>query len=274
MVYKEQFVTVVKSLDGKILREVDGIVTLPFQSEYSLLLKNLNSQAASVRVFIDGQNVLYGNSLAIYPNTEVDLLGWMNGNTVTNRFKFIQKTEKIQQHRGDKIDDGIIKVEFAFEKKKEVILQETIKGCTNHYFYNYNPPLMSSGVRWGNDGVYTSSLGSRVVGCSASNISARSSSSDMSEVGESVQAYFSNSKPLDEEGITVPGSQVNQQFEYVSLGELNDYSTIIIRLKGTTSSGKQVKVPLTVKSKLKCKTCGTVSKSNAKFCSECGTSLL
>ncbi len=47
MTYKENFVLVVKC-KGEILRERDGIVTLPFGSEYSILMKNLDHRRALV----------------------------------------------------------------------------------------------------------------------------------------------------------------------------------------------------------------------------------
>jgi hypothetical protein len=40
-----------------------------------------------------------------------------------------------------------------------------------------------------------------------------------------------------------------------------------------TSGGQPYVAPITTKTLLKCKTCGTDNKSNMKFCGECGTSL-
>jgi len=117
MTYKDHFVVEVK-YDGKILRVKDGAVYLPFGSEYTLLLKNLNSKKASVKVHIDGQDVLDYSSLIIGGNGQAELEGFLSGTTARNKFKFIHKTKEIQEHRGDKADDGIIRVEFAFEKPK------------------------------------------------------------------------------------------------------------------------------------------------------------
>ena len=112
MTYKDQFVVEVKCR-GKILRVKDDAVHLPFGSEYSLYLKNLNSRRASVTISIDGQDVLDNQSLILEPNSSTELEGFLRGTTAKNRFKFINKTKEIQEHRGDKIDDGIIRVEFA-----------------------------------------------------------------------------------------------------------------------------------------------------------------
>jgi len=264
MMYHQKFVAVVK-VDGKVLRERGDVVTLPFQSEYSLLLKNLESRPASVKVSIDGQDVLYGSSLIISPNEETELMGILHGSQVRNRFKFIKKTSKIQEHRGDKIDDGIIRVEFAYEK-----VMPKQKSSSEHHYYHYYPPIMLRGLdeHWTSNNVtYTSNSndnssdpvpkGSSVV-CDSLGGELRATSAFHNHVG---------SIPQQDEGITVEGSRVNQNFRYSNIGELDDSEVIILRMKGTDGPA------LTTKTKLTCKTCGTQSKSSAKFCPECGTSL-
>ena len=117
MTHKDYFIVEVK-YQGKILRMKDGAFYLPFWSEYSIFLKNLNSRRASVKVHVDGQDALDYSSLILEPNTSTELQGFLSGTVARNRFKFIQKTKQIQEHRGDRIDDGMIRVEFAFEKPK------------------------------------------------------------------------------------------------------------------------------------------------------------
>jgi hypothetical protein len=130
MVYAKKFVAVVK-INGRILREFNHenisdfesecSLILPFGTEYTLLFKNLESRSARLNLWIDGEDVLSGNALLVHSNSSVELNGFMNSaGTVTHKFKFIQKTEKIIQHRGDKIDDGMIRVEWVFEKEKPV----------------------------------------------------------------------------------------------------------------------------------------------------------
>jgi rRNA maturation endonuclease Nob1 len=48
---------------------------------------------------------------------------------------------------------------------------------------------------------------------------------------------------------------------------------MVIKLLGETEENKKVREPVTVKTKLECKTCGTTNPTTSKFCSECGTSL-
>jgi len=288
MVYSSQFVAVVKC-NGKVLRERSDVVTLPFGAEYSLLLKNLSPRKASVNVSIDGQDVLYGNSLIIDPNSETELKGFLDGMTVRHRFKFIQKTKQIQQHRGDKLDDGIIRIQYAFEEqrviKRKTILHEHHKHEHHHhhhhrkthwYNYDYYPPLFSDskGVGWDDSGnVYGSS--DQLVGSSLT-----CNSGGRGLEGEVSNCFYSNvcedsldDAPLDDEGITVQGSQTRQDFHYDTIGKLEPSQVIILRLRGQTSGGTKVSKPVTVKTKFQCPTCGTRSGSRARFCAQCGTNL-
>jgi hypothetical protein len=77
----------------------------------------------------------------------------------------------------------------------------------------------------------------------------------------------------EEPGITVPGSQSNQEF-YSAGGFPTEAQThvLVLRLVGAVG-GRAVTRAVTVKTKAKCQTCGTSNKSGTKFCKECGTSL-
>ena len=137
MTYADKFVAEVKQ-GGKILRVKDGAVFLPFGSEYSILLKNLNSKRASVKVSIDGEDVLDNHSLVLDVNASTELQGFLRGNVARNRFRFINKTKEISEHRGDRADDGLIRIEFAFEKPKE---QPWITNTIKEVHHHFNQPL-------------------------------------------------------------------------------------------------------------------------------------
>ena len=53
-----------------------------------------------------------------------------------NKFKFIQKTDKIIGHRGDNIDDGMIRVEYRYEKHPDVHITTWEH---HHIDYDYSP---------------------------------------------------------------------------------------------------------------------------------------
>jgi len=137
MVYTNKFVAVIKC-NGKILREVskENDVILPFGAEYSILLKNLDNRRAVAEVSIDGTDVLDGRRLVIDANDDTELKGVMVNNAVKNAFKFIQKTEKIQDHRGDKIDDGFIRIKFGFERVVDYTWTTTTYPTVYRSFYS------------------------------------------------------------------------------------------------------------------------------------------
>jgi hypothetical protein len=274
MTVKEQLVAVVKC-NGKILREDNGVVSLPFGSEYSLLLKNLNSRRASLKISIDGQDVLDQSSLVIESNQETELQGFLTGMIAKNKFKFIQKTKEIQDHRGDKIDDGIIRIEFAFEKppviKREVIIEHhhhwnrwPYYPCYGHYDYEYRP------IR----SFYNSN---EVIGSTAEYTTKGSSSGQQVNENNDIQVYNCSlnnlSTPQQDEGITVKGNEIAQAFHSTFLGELEPAEVITIRLKGYKQDGEPVKEAKTVKTKVTCPTCGRRCRSSMKYCSNCGTFL-
>jgi hypothetical protein len=247
MMYKNNFVVVIKC-DGKILRELGGEVYLPYNSEYSIMLKNKDARRASVSIEVDGQDALNGNTLIIDANTHNEIHGFMRNMNETNKFKFINKTKEIQNHRGDKIDDGLVRITYQFEEPVKPVVLST-PGTYNPYV----PWSDGKGFNWQDNNItYNDSRGPVVS-----------------------FACCSNSGPQPDEGITVKGDKIDQHYSYGSIGQLDpEINTIVLHLKGALlSTTKLLKKPLTVKTKITCSTCGRKNKSNNKFCYNCGTYL-
>jgi len=244
MMYKHKFAVSVKN-NGKILRDSDGEVRLPFGSDYSIYLKNLNTVDAVVKVSIDGTDVLDGNSLVLNPNSILDLKGFMKRSKVTNRFRFIEKTKEISDYRGDRVDDGLIRVEFRFVKKQPNFL---IVDNTSPWIKNY-----VHDTKW-SDSVYGPDYGYPVITCYSCN---------------------SNScNYINEDGITVKGAETTQDFTHTYVNNLEEHSEVIVlRLVGASFSGKAVRKPITTKTKITCTTCGRKWKSYIKYCGNCSTYL-
>lgn len=283
--YKSNFVCSLK-VGGKILREKSGEVALPFGSEYSILLKNLHSRRAMVKVSVDGQDATEGTKLILQPNDTLELERFIrNGNLKSgNRFKFIERTSEIEEHRGIKVDDGLIRAEFWVER-------ETIDVPRKRYYdewipyYRYYPWYVpysqpypsqpsipwtcnSGGLSGGNVGAAncSSSLGDglqkSVITRSASNFQ-----------GAQAQIMCASMNSANEAGITVPGSQSDQQFRSSYGFETESQShVIVLQLKGFFG-GLPVEVPVTVDRKAICDTCGRKNKASSSFCSNCGTAL-
>ena len=135
MVYSHQFVAAVK-VNGSILREAAGKVAVPFGSEYAVYLKNLASVRAMARVEIDGTDATEGTWLVLAPNSSMDLERFIrNGNLQSgNRFKFIKRTSKIEEARGIKGEDGLVRIEYKFEKLPDPEVH------THHYHHHHDYP--------------------------------------------------------------------------------------------------------------------------------------
>ena len=71
MMYESKLAAAIK-VNGKVLREFKDTVYIPFASEYSILLKNLNTTRAVVNVFIDGEDIVPGG-IVLNAGQEVDL---------------------------------------------------------------------------------------------------------------------------------------------------------------------------------------------------------
>jgi len=285
MTYQDKFVAEVK-VNGRILRIKDGAVYLPFESEYSLYLKNLNSKRASVNVSIDGEDVLDNHSLILDANSSTELQGFLRGNVARNRFRFINKTKQIADHRGDKVDDGLIRIEFAYEKPQpEPWIKKTIEEV-HHHHYHHNEPIRWTYYNtpdWNTSRGILSKGGDSTIDISTAGAGGPEEQSTSMMNAQSVSesnvtmdslGVQDQTVPNADEGITVKGSEVHQSFRYSSVGELEDSTVIIINLKGLTGeTNKPIQEAMTVKRKVECPTCGNRSTSAAKYCANCGTFL-
>lgn len=245
--FKNNLVVAVK-VSGKILREFDDIVYIPFGTEYSILLKNLFRKKVRVHVKIDGQDALDGKSLIIEPHDSIDLKRFIkNGNLdAGNAFKFIEKTDKIEKHRGNHAEDGLITVEYEFENDKNVSWSSIRGGIDNSstkrdYFYNEN--IFRPTLIYKNSVNYT-------------------------------QHYNTLSNNANTSGITAPGSIQEQKFTPAGMFIGDGTKHIMtLQLKGLVDGQQEIQKPVTVTRLKRCNMCGTSVRQVAKFCHECGASV-
>jgi hypothetical protein len=213
--FKNNFVVAVKS-ENKILREDGDTVFLPFNSHYTLLLKNLDSRRSLVKVYIDDEDVLNGNRIIINSKSEIELA------KADYNFKFIERTDKIGQHCGIKVEDGIIRVEINYEEPSYACYR-----YTTYFPYSYKTKPFSP------------LFYDQVTCCS-------------------------NTRDT---GVIIKDEDITQKSTFVDyFGNTSETTIICLKLVGSEK-------PLFVKTKVVCSMCGAKSKSNDKFCSECGTRL-
>lgn len=293
--YNNKLAIAVKS-NGKVLREFKDTVYVPFGTEYTLLIKNLNSVRAQVKVSIDGTDMTDGVHLVIQPNSEIELeRSIKNGNMSSgNRFKFIERTQKIEDGpRGIKVEDGLIRIEYQFEKpyvapvittwptyprerwvKKEQWVKEydwystaSLTSTASDSAFNLAQGASKGILR----GMTANAAGSASFSAnSAEPVAMASNAAFMSQT----LADASPKEVENEAGITVAGSVSDQKFSQAAWFAVEaETHVMVIKLLGETETGKPVVVPVTVKTKPTCTTCGHINNIKHKFCTECGTSL-
>ena len=260
MMYNNKMVASIK-VAGKIMREDQETVYLPFGSEYSMLLKNLNSKKALLKIEIDGQEVS-PNGLIIHPNQTIDLERFIvNGNMNEGpRFKFIEKTEEISDYRGDNVEDGILRISYQYEAVLPTtwIYPSNVYGDATNVFYKGS--LRGSSGGSGGNQVYGVGMDNFNVGCSLDGAT-----------HDSNVTVGSTSVNTNQAGITTHGSKSEQSFSKGHIGLLEAQEHVIcLQLKGQIA-GHEVQAPVTVDVSFKCPNCG--KSSSSKFCPNDGTNL-
>lgn len=263
--YTDKIVACIK-VNGKILREDVDTVTLPFGCEYSILVKNLNSVRAQVTVAVDGADA--AGQLVINPNSDIELQRFIrNGNLdAGNRFKFIERTKAIEDHRGIGTDDGLIRIEARRERVAPVYQPD-------YSWYPRQPPVRPR-VYLGPRPQAQGRMGrSSMIGRTAPRTAAAAAPGRSPMRSKVAPPRPDLTARLNDTGITVPGSVSSQRFQTVSGFALEPGSVVIVlRLRGQIGTAK-VEQPVTVDMKPECQTCGKANSANSQFCSRCGTAV-
>lgn len=277
MMYQNKLVATIK-VNGKVLRETNGTVAIPFGSEYSVFVKNLNSRRALVKISVDGED---GTWLIVQPNNSIELERFIRNNNLNsgNKFKFIERTDAIEEHRGIKADDGLVRIEYKFER--EHVQQPIVDYGWDNWPKPCFPPIPwdRRGPRLG-DNLYKSARPSasgsilrstRSTGISGQSVNTSNYATPEAFSETSCAFQSSSAEPT---GITVDGGISHQQFVYGENFETETQShVIVLRLVGELA-GKKVSKPITVKTKVNCSSCNLKNKPGAAYCSRCGTGLL
>lgn len=278
MVYSPNKVVACVKVDGKILREDKNVVTLPFGSEYSIFIKNLNPTRIKVKVSVDGTDATEDTWLVVNANSDLDLERFVrNGNwDKGNRFKFIERTEAVEEHRGIKADDGLIRIEYQVEKPKPIVID--VEEHHHHHHHDHwdwydRPWRYGSELTKSSAPIRSSSLRPSAAAGQRLNKFAESVQPATADIADSDnEAFYGFERSLSDVGITVPGSESNQKFVSVRDFETGPSEVIVIQLRGKVA-GKVATKAVTVDTKLTCVTCGKSQKSTEKFCGQCGTAL-
>jgi hypothetical protein len=269
--YNSGLICCIKTND-KILREHNNIVRLPFGSDYSIYLKNLNTVKAEVKITIDGQDILDGNSLIIDAGRNIDIGRWLlNGDLNRGpKLRFIEKTDTIRETKVETGMDGLVEITYQFEK---VWPTQVYGNFLDNTLYRSTGPKTLLGGAFGSMKVGSSIDGS-TRGSTTCDVPMQTLySANVNHVQPEEETLCSSNIFENEDGMTVKGQEVKQEFRYASIGTLDcTVHKIVLQLKGDTNKGK-VQQPLLVKSKVKCSVCNKSQISNNKFCVSCGNNM-
>ncbi len=236
MMYNNKLIACIKA-NNQILREFNDIVKLPFGTEYTIFIKNLHNKPAKLSIEIDGISVFDKRQLIVEPNSSTEITRFVKDLSTGNSFKFIERTETIENHRGVKAEDGIVRISWKYADKIQThSFYGNIQDSSG--YYNQHSPMRAK----------------------SANVAAT--------------AAYSCSVTQNDAGITVPGSINNQPFKQNTdcLIEETTEHVMVFKLLGY-SGHHLVTVPTTVTEKIECATCGKKNQPTANFCSYCGTCL-
>lgn len=107
-------------------KEYDNVVDIEYGKEYSVYLRNYSERKAVVKIHIDGKNVSQ-NGFVLMPFRNMTLERSIANGSMTqgNKFKFIQMTESIRQHRGETSHDG--KIEVFVQMESDIAFYQRIQ---------------------------------------------------------------------------------------------------------------------------------------------------
>jgi len=86
--YDNGFVVAIRVQD-RFVEEKNGNFVVPFDSEYSIRLKNRNNRKAIARIYIDGEEVNKLGSFILDANSSLDLERFVADLNEGDKFKFV-----------------------------------------------------------------------------------------------------------------------------------------------------------------------------------------
>ena len=284
-------------VDGKVLKEIDGKVYLPFGSEYTIFLKNTSNKRCRVKISVDGDDILDGTRIIVDSKSTSEIKRFIRNANFNegNSLKFIEKTDKISEYRGNKIEDGLVTVDYEFEYSNPYVPTWDAP-YQKSYHSNYSnsglsrsfqPDILSLASIQGSAGITTAGSHNNqkfeLVSWNGSEPSKHSMTIQLlgkieTENPVTVTPFDELLENIEKNKITNNTSSNNRNIknindiikEYIE-SEKDEFQKNIDFINDTID--KMVEKAITTNTKVTCNVCGTKSKTGTKFCSECGTSL-
>lgn len=257
--YLKDFVVTLE-VKGQTCREFKNeqgrnLIYIPFGSDYSLQFRNMRNVRALVEVKIDGAEVTAGG-LVIGANSSSSLTGKIDGDSTKNQFRFIRKTERIKNVRGDKPMDSVVEVKVTFEED----WYELKRRLDNADIWR-KKSIKSCGITWQSDRTE-----SPLRSFSSYN-QADSGLSSLNQIGFNCSANI-------EGGLTVPGTPTNVNYSTTSFRRSSDVTSVSFFLTGTNPESLPIAQPVVTRSERICPTCRFRNPNTDRWCGDCGTCLV
>jgi hypothetical protein len=273
--YNSGFVVSTK-INGRTVEEKDGKVVIPFDSEYSLMLKNRNDRKAVARVYIDGEEATEKGRLILDANASINLERFIDDMDKGRKFKFVPISDRRVNDKGDS-EKGFIEVRFQLVKpvvNNVIVHEEHIYHHPRRDWYHDWSPFYP--YKWNQPYFVDTTFQSATLGSSMTlNASACNSVNSVSSFActtsptSSIQhdAYIKDNHLVEEAGATVKGSNSSQKFSYSYIGELES-TEIVIRFQLVGTKDEKIADQYL---KTHCTKCGKKYDVNDNYCAKCGT---
>lgn len=252
--YGNNFVLSIKR-NASILKEMNGHVSLPFDTEYKIRLKNKNNREAMAKVSIDGVQVCNLGDFVVGAGSSLDLERFIDADLARGKkFKFVS-LDHSEVDDPTSSENGIVKVEFRLKKQMPYICFDPIKVDIKPLGKDYT----IDGT--GNFNLYYNNSSDSKKCCDSNTYTVNYCASDLT-------------RSAPQAGATIGGEVSSQQFQYVSDFETEDTPTILtLKLVSSIDLNNKKAVSTKISKGIFCSACGNKVKFNHKYCSKCGSKL-
>lgn len=253
--YNDGFVVAIKVGDRFVEEKSNGNFVVPFNSEYTVRLKNRNNRNAVAKVYIDGEEVNGLGSFILDSNSTLDLERFVDKLDSGNKFRFVPLSNSGVKDKNNG-ENGIIEARFQLVKpvEKPIIYNDHHHHHHHYDFPRYNTWPYKDDIVWCNN-TTGKGMSSPTVTYNASNMDC------CVDTGSAGPLMASDTK-----GATVQGSKSGQKFSYSYVGELEARETVIrVQLVGSSDD-----VLKDYYEKKHCSSCGKKYVTGDVFCSSCG----
>ena len=108
--YKNKIVCALKHNNSTFVENKDTVF-LPFNSDYSIYLKNMSDATAFITIHVNGRNISPGKKIRLCSKCYGTVSKFQDTNHI---FSFKEKTKELQEVRPSQDEDGLIRIKVEF----------------------------------------------------------------------------------------------------------------------------------------------------------------